>query len=273
MGQAGLVIIEDKSPFKYGINDVPLVISDKFLLEGRPAYAATHMDMVTGFLGDTVLVNGAVMPTFSMPQGTYKLRLVNASNARLYNLALEGPRGLTPLKVVATDQGAVERIVEAKAIFLAPAERVEVVVDLRPGTYVLKNLAFDPMHLEMGGMPMGGMPHGGMRPILGEGAEYKIAVIKVSGEKGEFIEPELSEPPPPAGVDTRRRFVLALRGMRWTINGMFWTNPLRPHVAAGAGSVEVWEITNDVNSMPHPMHLHGLPMWVLERRNSPPQVG
>jgi suppressor of ftsI/bilirubin oxidase len=49
-------------------------------------------------------------------------------------------------------------------------------------------------------------------------------------------------------------------------------NPLKEHVRVEGGAVEVWEITNDVRSMPHSMHLHGFPVWVLQRRNSPPQV-
>ncbi len=62
--------------------------------------------------------------------------------------------------------------------------------------------------------------------------------------------------------------------MQWVINGMAWDmrNPLKVHVRVEGGTVEIWEITNDVRSMPHPMHLHGFPMWVFQRQNSPPQV-
>ncbi len=49
-------------------------------------------------------------------------------------------------------------------------------------------------------------------------------------------------------------------------------NPLREHVRVEGGTVEIWEITNDVRSMPHSMHLHGFPMWVLQGQNGPPQV-
>jgi suppressor of ftsI/bilirubin oxidase len=37
-------------------------------------------------------------------------------------------------------------------------------------------------------------------------------------------------------------------------------------------SIEVWEIRNDIESMPHPMHLHGFQFEILSRDNSPPQV-
>nr|WP_287069616.1 multicopper oxidase domain-containing protein [Pyrobaculum sp.] len=60
--------------------------------------------------------------------------------------------------------------------------------------------------------------------------------------------------------------------MQWTINGMFWnaSNPLFEHVSVEG--VELWEIVNDKASMPHPMHLHGFPMWIIERKDSPRQV-
>jgi FtsP/CotA-like multicopper oxidase with cupredoxin domain len=40
------------------------------------------MDLVTGFLGDAVAVNGVVNPVFKLVRGTYRFRLVNVSNAR-----------------------------------------------------------------------------------------------------------------------------------------------------------------------------------------------
>ncbi|AET33252.1 multicopper oxidase domain-containing protein [Pyrobaculum ferrireducens] len=66
---------------------------------------------------------------------------------------------------------------------------------------------------------------------------------------------------------TARRSVKAL-----VDTGATLTEPLKEHVKVEAGSVELWEIVNDAASMPHPMHLHGFPMWVVERRNSPRQV-
>jgi blue copper oxidase len=38
------------------------------------------------------------------------------------------------------------------------------------------------------------------------------------------------------------------------------------------GAVEHWDITNDMKSMPHPMHLHGFQFHVVARRKSPSQV-
>ncbi len=51
------------------------------------------MDLVTGFLGDAVAVNGVVTPVFELEKGTYRFRLVNSSNARLYRQAFVDERG------------------------------------------------------------------------------------------------------------------------------------------------------------------------------------
>jgi FtsP/CotA-like multicopper oxidase with cupredoxin domain len=37
------------------------------------------MDLVMGFLGDAVAVNGVVNPVFKLVRGTYRFRLVNVS--------------------------------------------------------------------------------------------------------------------------------------------------------------------------------------------------
>jgi FtsP/CotA-like multicopper oxidase with cupredoxin domain len=178
------------------------------------------------------------------------------------------------MALIAVDQEFLERKVGVETLFLAPAERAEVVVEFkREGRYFLENMPFDSMHNEM--MNMDGRHHGGMS-VLDEGAEYVVAELKISGA-GEFaeVETELPDPPPPPPrAERTRRFHLSLSGMQWVINGIAWDmrNPLKEHVHVEGGTVEIWEITNDIRSTPHPMHLHGFPMWVLQRQNSPPQV-
>ncbi len=85
MGLVGLVYVETEKSrlgFRHGVNDLPLVLQDR----RGAAYNPTPMDLVTGFLGDAVAVNGVVNPVFKLERGTYRFRLVNVSNARLYRL-------------------------------------------------------------------------------------------------------------------------------------------------------------------------------------------
>ena len=110
---------------------------------GGPRAALPPIDLVTGFLGDAVAVSGVVNPVFKLERGTYRFRLVNASNARLYRLSFVDEGGeVQPMALIAVDQGFLGRKVEVKTLFLASAERAEVVVEFRrEGRYFLKEHA------------------------------------------------------------------------------------------------------------------------------------
>ncbi|MFN6798888.1 cell division protein FtsP, partial [Proteus mirabilis] len=85
----------------YGVNDFPIILQDKRLDNfGTPQYdkeAATE-----GFYGDILLVNGCEDPYIEVSRGWIRLRLVNASNARRYELSANDGRSLY---LIASDQG------------------------------------------------------------------------------------------------------------------------------------------------------------------------
>mgnify|MGYP001198374888 FL=1 len=105
-GLAGLYIIrdeiEDALPLPRGEREVPLVITDRTFtadgelyypsldptLQGRPGVVSSFAN---GMFGDTILVNGAPWPVLEVGTARYRLRLLNASNARPYLLALDPP--------------------------------------------------------------------------------------------------------------------------------------------------------------------------------------
>ena len=65
-----------------GDYDVPLMIQDRsFNKDGSFRY---RFDLDRGFRGDTILVNGAVAPRMKVERRLYRLRFLNASNARAY---------------------------------------------------------------------------------------------------------------------------------------------------------------------------------------------
>ena len=81
---------------------------------------------MTGFLGDQILVNGQENASLEAAAAPYRLRLLNGSNARIYKLAWDDG---TPLTVIATDGGLLEKPVTRDYVTLAPGERVEVYAD------------------------------------------------------------------------------------------------------------------------------------------------
>jgi FtsP/CotA-like multicopper oxidase with cupredoxin domain len=73
-GLAGLTIVSDGGdsdrglPTTYGVDDLPLVLQDKrFGRGGEFVYEPTMMDIMHGFQGDTLIVNGAINPVAAFP--------------------------------------------------------------------------------------------------------------------------------------------------------------------------------------------------------------
>ncbi|MCW5715751.1 MAG: multicopper oxidase domain-containing protein [Bauldia sp.] len=157
-GLAGVLLLDDGLdarrglPAALGVDDLVLVIQDKRLdASGRAVYEPTSDDRMHGFLGDTILVNGAITPVAAVPAGIVKLRLLNAANARNLDLFFEDGRAM---HIVASDQGLLPTPVRVNRLRLAPGERSEVLVDFsNAGTATLLSRP----HAE--GTGAGGMGH------------------------------------------------------------------------------------------------------------------
>lgn len=135
-GMAGLWIVEDAQskkanlPNKYGVNDIPLILQDQLLdKEGKQILDSNKAQ----FLGKRLFVNGQESAYLNINRGWVRLRIVNASLSRPYELQLDNEQ---PLYLIATGQGMLAAPVEQKVIRLAPSERVEVLVDLNDGKTV-----------------------------------------------------------------------------------------------------------------------------------------
>ncbi|NUU66798.1 cell division protein FtsP [Enterobacteriaceae bacterium BIT-l23] len=136
-GLAGMWLVEDEVskslpiPNHYGVDDFPVIIQDKRLDNfGAPEYSEPGSG---GFVGDRLLVNGVQGPYVEVSRGWVRLRLLNASNARRYQLQLSDGR---PLHVIAGDQGFLPAPVSVRQLSLAPGERREVLVDMTDGDEV-----------------------------------------------------------------------------------------------------------------------------------------
>ncbi len=139
MGLAGVFLLEDEisktleasHKLPSGEKDVVLLVQDR-RFDGNTTdavrklkYMDQEMDM-DGMLGDTILVNGSVVPKLDVNTTQYRFRLYNVSNARTYDFALSDGSDFT---VVATDGGLLEKPVTLNHITLGAAERVEIVID------------------------------------------------------------------------------------------------------------------------------------------------
>lgn len=135
-GLAGLWIIDDehsrkaKLPNKYGVNDIPLILQDQ--LTNKDGVQVLDRQ-APQFFGKRLFVNGKENPTATLPRGWVRLRIVNASLSRRYDLQLDNGK---PLHLIATGMGMLAKPVEMASVPLAPSERVEVLVDLNDGKTV-----------------------------------------------------------------------------------------------------------------------------------------
>jgi blue copper oxidase len=297
-GLASFFLVEDEEQrklsevldLKLGITDLPLVIQDKrFDVQGKLLYQPDVHDSMMGWLGDIVLANLTPNAVQVVTLRTYRLRLLNGSNARIYRLAFVS--GMSPLNftVIGTDGGLIDRPETVTEAYLAPGERLDILFDAgqaKAGTEIfLKSLAFDAMenegvtretsHKGTGSM-MGGM--GGMGNMgssrLPMGVDFNI--LKFSVTTGPRLPLALPKTLSQVKVINlvgamERKIELSMDHMRFLINGRsFSMDEIAFDVKRG--TTEIWRISNPAIGMPHPMHLHGFSFQVLERLNSPPQV-
>ena len=306
-GLASLLLVDDDDQrtlakvldLRLGETDIPLVIQDKqFDAQGRLLYKPNVHESMMGWLGDIVLTNLTPNAVHSVTPRTYRLRLLNGSNARIYRLAFVN--GTTPLEfsVIGTDGGLLNKPETVKEVFFSPGERLDVLLDagqVQPGQDIfLKSLVFDAMENEgemgnMGGMSMRGMggmggasSSGGMGKMMASKSSSRLPlgmefnVLKLVVTAGQRVATKVPvtlsqvKPIPTEGA-VQRKIELSMEHMRFLINGRsFKMEEIAFDVKRG--TVEVWSISNPVIGMPHPMHIHGFSFQVLERVNSPQQV-
>ncbi len=135
-GLAGMIIIDDEAsdsmelPRRYGVDDLPVIIQDRtFDAQGRLVYSLNDAGE-DGWLGETVVINGAISPVAKVPAGKVRLRLLNGANARFYIVAFADNRAFHK---IASDGGLLTAPVPLTVMEMSPGERCEIVVDLADG--------------------------------------------------------------------------------------------------------------------------------------------
>jgi FtsP/CotA-like multicopper oxidase with cupredoxin domain len=263
MGLAGFFIVDDPAEggmgLPVGARDIPLVLQDKRLgSEGHFVYEPFGPDYVQGYLGDSPFVNGAPFPYLEVDRALYRLRILNGSNARIYDLALSDG---SPLVLIGTDGGLLEYAATLHSILLGPAERVDVLVDFSGRSprdrVLLQSRAFQ-LH---GGMGMGM----GMDTDQGQPMDLMEFLVRDSEISGEDVPSALATLPPipsAAGAPVRE-FRFSSHMMGHVINGRSFEMERVDHQIA-LGDVEIWRFINQ-SGTPHPVHMHGGQFRVLSR--------
>ena len=268
MGLAGFFIVDDSEDDALGLpagaREVPLVLQDKRLDgTGQFVYEPFGPDLMNGYLGDSPFVNGAPFPYLEVDRALYRLRILNGSNARIYDLALSDG---SPFVLIGTDGGLLGSTVTLDRILLGPAERVDVLVDFSDGVpgdrVLLQSKAFQ----LSGGMGMG---MGSSQGLAMDLMEFVVRDGVVDGGSIPTALASLPPTPPTAGAPVREfRFTSQMMGH--VINGRSFSMTRVDHQIA-LGDVEIWRFINN-SGMPHPVHMHAGQFRVLSRSGGRGQV-
>src|SRR5687768_17408962 len=238
------------------------------------------MEHAQGFLGDRMLVSGIERPSLSLATRAYRLRLLNGSNARIYKL--EWSDG-TPLTVIGTDGGLLQRPIEQPYLTLAPGQRADVILDLSRrdvgGSFELRSApysssAVDAMEMMgMGrgmrggmGMPQASLPNGSLLSLLTVHVDrHEESAFQMPERLSTFDSSWDAEP-----SVASRRVTLGFQQGQWLFNGRnFDMHDTTPEETVTAGSTQIWEIVNGQGmmgmQMAHPIHLHGRQFRVISR--------
>ncbi|MFV1962145.1 MAG: multicopper oxidase family protein [Acidimicrobiia bacterium] len=263
-GLAGLFIIKDPTveydlPDRYGTDDIPLVVQDKiFNDDGSFNYPGTPF----GVKGDHILVNGAVTPVLDAPAQFVRFRILNGSNARIYNFGFSDNR---QFHQIGTDGGFLESPVPLTRLLLSNGERAEILVDFRGQENSQVRLVSFSSEVNVS-------------PIWNSNAldnsTFDIMTIEVVAPTGD---PTTALPASLATIDRlqegqankTRPFVLEMGfSGPMTINGQSM-DMSRIDQTIKLNDTEIWEVTNN-SDLPHPFHVHDVQFLVLSRDGSPP---
>lgn len=269
-GLAGLFIINDAEEaalnLPSGNYEIPLVIQDKRLTSSGIKYNPSMGEVMSGYMGETIIVNGEASPYTEVATRFYRLRLLNGSNARIYNLALSNNADII---IIGNDGGLLKNPSTLKSILLAPGERLDVLVNfagLSIGTEVfLESRMFD----------NGGTAQGKQG--------FKVMKFKVT----QTVSDGFTLPASLSSVNTisssasskTRNFVINamqmsdgmnMTGIHRINNKIYDKNRIDENVSAN--TTEIWVFDNSQGDEPHPMHLHGVHFQVLERNGGRAQL-
>ncbi|GAB2513842.1 multicopper oxidase family protein [Nocardia heshunensis] len=278
-GLAGFHLIgddgEDGLGLPSGERELPLLLCDRaFDADGRFVYPAVDPsslhspgvtgDFMQGVQGDVVLVNGVPWPRYEVASVRYRLRWLNASNARVYRLHLDGPHRSAPGFVqIGSDGGLLDAPQHLDALDLSPGERLDTVADLtgyRPGDEL--TVVND----------------------LGAGRTVEVLRLRVTRSEPDTSRipdrlAELERLDPKTAV--RRRDLHFRMGDMPQMEGMSgdsgakgWLiderafEPDRTDLTARLGELEIWRLTANFN---HPIHVHLNHFQVLSRNGRAPR--
>ena len=266
-GLAGLFIINDAEEsalnLPSGQFELPLVIQDKRITNNGITYNPAMEEVMAGFMGESIVVNGVYSPYTEVATRYYRLRILNGSNARVYNLAFSNNADMA---IIGNDGGLLKNPVTAKKILIAPGERLDVLINFA-GNTIGTEIFLLSKEFASGGDAQGKQSFRIMK--------FKIATSITDTFTVPANLSAMTTIAASSAVKTRTFDIsnaMEHHGypmndgmqMRHRINGkLFDSSRIDENISANTN--EIWVFDNSKGDEPHPMHLHGVFFQVLGR--------
>ncbi|STC95038.1 multicopper oxidase family protein [Corynebacterium renale] len=258
-GLAGGIVIDDGTaekaglPRDYGVDDIPVIIMDQKFNEDGSLNEESDPDI--GLKGDVPTVNGITNPYFNATTTRVRLRILDASTMRFFNLAFADGR---QFHVVATDSGFLPAPVTVDHVKMGPGERQEIIVDLEPGKDAVLRAIPHPDRL--------GVPDTEHAPDFGLDDDFDLLTI-VAPQEGAapaaLPTTLIDEPPLPTDIAEVRDFALNT----FQINGEYM-DMNRVDVTIDHARPELWRVTNENADWIHNFHIHDARFQVTDVRGT-----
>jgi suppressor of ftsI len=261
-GLAGpLIVRDDEDPLAH-VPEVTMFVSGLRLDRNAQISAINRMDWMLGRQGEALLVNGGRLPLHTVRPGTtQRWRILNATSARYFRVALEGHT----LTLVGTDGGLLAAPVpELSEILLAPAQRIEVLVTIN--TAPNRRYRLRALHYKSTVMGMG------------TNRDEDLLTLATSAEPPALPAPIPTwlRPMADLGVPSMRQRIELSGSMGmgmmgggtsgFLINGRSF-DMNRVDLSTVQNRVESWDIVNNT-AMDHPIHIHGTQFQLVSRQSA-----
>ncbi|MBC8196498.1 MAG: multicopper oxidase domain-containing protein [Candidatus Marinimicrobia bacterium] len=276
-GITGFLIIKDDEeallnlPRTYGVDDIPLNLQTKQFDNSNQIVIGEHVDSVP-------MANSTVDAFVELPAQVVRLRLLNGSSMRVFNLGFSNN---ATFYQIGSDGGLLSEPVSMTRLLLGPAERAEILVDLN-------GMNGDSFELKSFGSSLPGSAYGvaGLATMQGtpppeynsnplNGCDFTLLEINVGEQNNNpvtSIPNSLVTVTPLNEADatvTRSLTIQAPDMMNNGVTGPFEFNGESFNMSVinqvvQLGDTEIWEIFN-MSMVAHPFHIHDVQFYILDR--------
>lgn len=272
-GIGGLIIVRDEVesalplPRTYGIDDIPLVLTD------RDFSTSNQFGLVP--YGDSMLTNGTLRAQYNVPAQVVRFRVLNGAIERSYNLGFSDNR---TFYIITSDGGLLAGPVAVTSYILHAGERVEILVNCSADSG--KSIDLKAYNSKLTQNVAGGdlFPNGPFANFLAR-KDFNILHINVVAQTAKPITtiPTVLRTITPllaANANTTRYLtitdtnIVGVQGVAFVIDHkLFDIN--YDNYDVPLNNTEIWEIKSTSN-FGHPFHIHDVEFNVLSVNGAAP---